>query len=122
MKRLSLLTLMFACSFLNSGLWGNPIIKEIIEQRSEMQELKKIENFTILVESTISSQGLNILVVPTVSLITENGQRGVFLVGENYEPVFQKVEIGKSWGNKTEVISGIKAGDRIFIDIPPWLR
>ena len=121
MKRLSLLTLLFACSFLNSGFWGIPIIKEIIEQRTEMQELKKIENFTILVESTISSKGLNILVVPTVSLITENGQWGVLLVGENYEPVFQKVEIGKSGGNKTEVISGIKAGDRIFLDIPPWL-
>ena len=43
---------------MNSGFWGIPTIKEIIEQRSEMQESRKIENFTILVESTISSQGL----------------------------------------------------------------
>ena len=122
MKHLSSLTLLFACSLLNSGCGIIPITKEITELRGEMQELKKIEGYTVLVESTISSQGLNILVVPTVSLITENGQRGVLLVGENYEPVFQKVEIVKSWGNKTEVISGIKEKDRIFIDIPPWLR
>ena len=121
MKHLSSLTLLFVFSLLNSGCGIIPVTKEYIELRGEMQELKKIEGYTVLVESTISSKGLNILLVPTVSLITENGQWGVLLVGENYEPVFQKVEIGKSWGNKTEVISGIKAGDRIFIDIPPWL-
>ena len=120
MKHLSSLTLLFVCSLLNSGCGIIPVTKETIELRGEMQQLKKIEGYTVLVESTISAQGLRLAVVPTVCIVTENGQKGVLVVGENYEPVFQKVEIGKSGGNKTEVISGIKAGDRIFIDIPPW--
>ena len=122
MKHLSSLTLLFACSLLNSGCVIIPITKEITELRGEMQELKKIEGYTVLVESTISSQGLKVAVVPTVCIVTENGQKGVLVVGENYEPVFQKVELGKSEGNRTEVISGIEEKDRIFIDIPPWIR
>ena len=122
MKRLSILILFFVFSLLNSSSYGLPVKQEIIKDRAEMEELTKLEAYTVLVESTLSSQGLAIALVPTVSIVTQNGQKGVLVVGENYEPVFQKVEIGKSWGNKTEVISGIKAGDRIFIDIPPWLR
>ena len=122
MKRLSILILLFVFSLLNSSSWGIPIKQEIIKDRAEMEELKKLEAYTVIVLSYFSSQGLEIALVPTVSIVTENGQRGVLVVGENYEPVFQKVEIGLSWGYKTEVISGIKPGDRIFIDIPPWLR
>ena len=123
MKHLSSLTLLFTCSLLNSGcgIILKPI--EIIESRLEIQqELKKIKDYTVLVESKMSSLGLKFVVIPTVSIVTENGQKGVLVVGENYKPVFQNVELGKSEGNRTEVISGIKAGDRIFIDIPPWLK
>ena len=87
-----------------------------------MQELKKIEIYTVLVESKMSSQGLTVATIPTISIVTENGQKGVLVVGENYEPVFQNVELGKSEGSITEVLTGIKEGERIFIDIPPWLE
>ena len=62
-----------------------------------------------------------VLVVPTVSLVTKDGEKGVLVIGENYEPLFQNVELGLSEGSKTEIISGIELGDRIFIAIPPWL-
>ena len=131
MKNLSSLTILFACSLINSGCGIIPTPKEIVEsiqtpkeipELTQIQELKKIENYTVLVESKMSSLGLKFVVIPTVSIVTENGQKGVLVVGENYKPVFQNVELGKSEGNRTEVISGIKAGDRIFIDIPPWLK
>ena len=122
MKHLSSLTFLFACSLLNSGCGIIPISKEITELRGEMQQLKKIEGYTVLVESTISAQGLRLAVVPTICIVTKNGQKGVLVLDENFEPLFQKVELGKSEGNKTEVLSGIKEKDRIFIDIPPWLK
>tara|TARA_A100001388_G_scaffold190962_1_gene143675 strand:- start:103 stop:468 length:366 start_codon:yes stop_codon:yes gene_type:complete len=120
MKHLLSLTLLFALSLLNSGCGIIPIVKEITELRGEMQQLKKLEGYTVLVESTISDKGLRVALVPTVCIVTKNGQKGVLVVGENYEPLFQKVELGKSEGNRTEVLSGIKEKDRIFIDIPPW--
>ena len=113
----------FILSFSELNLsWAIPHSSEHIEESREKEEqLKRLEDYTVIVESAISSQGLTVLVIPTVSLVTKNGETGVLVIGENYEPVFQKVELGKTRGNRTVIISGIKAGDRIFIAIPPWL-
>ena len=95
--------------------------EHIEESREKEEQLKRLEDYTVIVESAISSQGLMVLVVPTVSLVTKDGEKGVLVIGENYEPLFQNVELGLSEGSKTEIISGIELGDRIFIAIPPWL-
>ncbi|WP_320674756.1 efflux RND transporter periplasmic adaptor subunit [Prochlorococcus sp. MIT 1341] len=58
--------------------------------------------------------------VPTVAIVTENGQPGLLIVGSDSQPSFQKVELGTSSGSKTVIISGIKPGDLVFIDLPPW--
>lgn len=60
----------------------------------------------------------NALVVPTVAIVTEKGKTGVMLPNQNNQPVFQEVKIGSSIEDKTQILSGIKAGDRVFIDIP----
>jgi HlyD family secretion protein len=60
--------------------------------------------------------------VPTVAVVTEKGQPGVLLVGKNQEPSFQPVELGVSSGKDTQILSGLKAGTRVFIDLPPWAR
>ena len=57
--------------------------------------------------------------VPTVAIVTEKGEPGVLLVGQNQRPKFQKVELGSSSGNKTSILTGVKPGDLIFIDLPP---
>ena len=45
--------------------------------------------------------------VPTVAIVTENGQPGVLIVGQKKQPRFQKVELGTSSGSKTAIIKGI---------------
>ncbi len=60
--------------------------------------------------------------VPTVTIVTRDGEPGLLVVGENKKPVFQKVELGSSGGSKTAILSGIKPGEMIFIDIPPWAK
>ncbi len=130
MKRFSLINkfiyaycFIFILSFSELNLsWAIPHSREHIEEsRKKEEQLKRLEDYTVIVESAISSQGLTVLVVPTVSLVTKNGEKGVLVIGENYEPLFQNVELGLSEGSKTEIISGIELGDRIFIAIPPWL-
>ena len=80
MKHLSSLTLLFACSLLNSGCGIILKPKEIIESRLEIrQELKKIKDYTVLVESKMSSLGLKFAAIPTVSIVTENGKKGVLV-------------------------------------------
>ena len=58
--------------------------------------------------------------VPTVAIVTEEGQPGVLLVGQQQKPVFQAVELGNSGGDQTAILKGLDAGTRVFIDLPPW--
>ena len=41
--------------------------------------------------------------VPTVAIVTENGQPGVLLVGEKQQPTFQAVDLGSSSGDQTAI-------------------
>ena len=58
--------------------------------------------------------------VPTVAIVTEDGQPGVLLVDPQQKPVFQSVELGNSSGDQTAILKGLDAGTRVFIDLPPW--
>ncbi|MEX0588313.1 MAG: efflux RND transporter periplasmic adaptor subunit, partial [Cyanobium sp.] len=60
--------------------------------------------------------------VPTVAIVTESGRPGVLLVGKQNQPTFQAVELGISSGKDTEILSGLKSGTRVFIDLPPWAK
>ncbi|WP_233128494.1 efflux RND transporter periplasmic adaptor subunit [Synechococcus sp. 8F6] len=60
--------------------------------------------------------------VPTVAIVTESGRPGVLLVGKNNQPSFQPVELGISSGKNTQILSGLKSGTRVFIDLPPWAK
>ncbi|NDC34343.1 MAG: efflux RND transporter periplasmic adaptor subunit [Synechococcaceae bacterium WB9_2_112] len=60
--------------------------------------------------------------VPTVAVVTEDGRPGVLLVGQGNQPKFQPVELGMSSGRSTQILSGLNAGTRVFIDLPPWAK
>ena len=60
------------------------------------------------------------ILVPTVSIVTEKGKKGILTIGKNSNPKFREIEIGITSGNKTTVINGVEAGEKIFLDIPPW--
>ncbi|WP_017306251.1 efflux RND transporter periplasmic adaptor subunit [Spirulina subsalsa] len=58
------------------------------------------------------------LTVPTVAVVTEEGQRGVMVVGENNQPEFRPVVFGATLEDKVQVLSGLQPGERVFIDLP----
>ncbi|MCP9847184.1 efflux RND transporter periplasmic adaptor subunit [Synechococcus sp. Lug-A] len=60
--------------------------------------------------------------VPTVAVVTEEGRPGVLLVGKNNQPTFQPVTLGSSSGRNTQILSGLKPGTQVFIDLPPWTK
>lgn len=64
----------------------------------------------------------NALLVPTVAIAVEKGQTGVYVVGADNKPKFRPVVIGSSWQDQTQIISGVTAGERVFIDFPEQLR
>ena len=60
--------------------------------------------------------------VPTVAIVTEDGKPGVLLVGKNDQPTFKSIELGASGGSQSAILSGVKPGTRVFIDLPPWAK
>ena len=60
----------------------------------------------------------NVLTVPTVSIVTLSGQTGVMVPNAEQKPEFQPITIGLVLDEKTQVLSGLESGERIFIDIP----
>ncbi|MEY4298453.1 MAG: hypothetical protein RLZZ423_1632 [Cyanobacteriota bacterium] len=60
--------------------------------------------------------------VPTVAVVTEEGRPGVLLVGPGNQPSFRAVTLGASSGRDTQILEGLRPGERIFIDLPPWAK
>lgn len=58
------------------------------------------------------------VVVPTVAIVTQAGEIGVLVPDENNEPEFRPVVLGTAVGNQTQVLEGLKPGERIFTNIP----
>jgi HlyD family secretion protein len=58
------------------------------------------------------------LVVPTVAIVTEQGETGVMVLNKDDRPQFKPVKIGLTIGDKTQILEGIDSQARVFIDLP----
>lgn len=58
------------------------------------------------------------LVVPTVAIVTQEGETGVMVPDFDNQPEFKPVTIGATIDDKTQVIRGLREGERVFIDLP----
>lgn len=60
----------------------------------------------------------NALVVPTVAIVTREGETGVLVPDAENKPQFRLVTLGTAVGNQTQILEGLEPGDRVFTDIP----
>ncbi len=60
----------------------------------------------------------NALVLPTVSIVTEKGRTGVLVPDANNKPQFREVTVGAQIQDQTQILEGVKEGDRIFVNPP----
>ncbi|MBN3890935.1 MAG: efflux RND transporter periplasmic adaptor subunit [Nostoc sp. JL31] len=60
----------------------------------------------------------NTLVLPTVSIVTEKGKTGVLVPDAKNKPQFREVTVGAQIQNQTQILGGVKEGDRIFVNPP----
>jgi HlyD family secretion protein len=82
---------------------------------SGLQQLKSGMN----VDLTFMGETLNnTLVVPTVAILVRKGETGVLRLDERGNPKFYPVTTGATIGTQTQVIEGVKVGDRVFTDLP----
>ncbi|MBD2440157.1 efflux RND transporter periplasmic adaptor subunit [Nostoc sp. FACHB-110] len=60
----------------------------------------------------------NTLVLPTVAIVTEKGKTGVLVPDAKNQPQFREVTVGAQIQDQTQVLSGVQAGERVFVDLP----
>jgi HlyD family secretion protein len=60
----------------------------------------------------------NALVLPTVSIVTEKGKTGVLILDANNKPQFREITVGAQIKDQTQILEGVKEGDRIFVNPP----
>jgi HlyD family secretion protein len=60
----------------------------------------------------------NALVLPTVSIVTEKGKTGVLVPDANNKPQFREITVGAQIQDQTQILGGVKEGDRIFVNPP----
>ncbi|MBD2119973.1 efflux RND transporter periplasmic adaptor subunit [Trichocoleus sp. FACHB-262] len=58
------------------------------------------------------------LVVPTVAIVTQEGQTGVLVTDAKNQPIFKPVTIGPTIGNQTQVLQGLETGEKVFVELP----
>ncbi len=58
------------------------------------------------------------LMVPTVAITTRNNQMGVLVADEQGKAKFQPVKVGITQDGQTQILQGLKSGERVFINFP----
>lgn len=58
------------------------------------------------------------IVVPTVAIVTKDGQSGVLIPNADKRPEFRPITLGTAVGDQTQVLEGLQPGDRVFTDLP----
>lgn len=59
------------------------------------------------------------LVVPSVSIVRDEGQSGVLVPEGNNDIRFNPVTLGAQVGNSIQILEGVESGDRVFVELPP---
>ncbi len=63
------------------------------------------------------------IVVPSVAIVLQpDGKSGVYILGQNAQPVLQSVEVGAKTGTRTEIKSGLTGTEQVFISFPPGME
>ncbi|MBD2384912.1 efflux RND transporter periplasmic adaptor subunit [Cylindrospermum sp. FACHB-282] len=58
------------------------------------------------------------LLVPTVAIITERGEAGILVADAKNQAQFRQITVGAQIEDQTQILSGLKTGDRIFVNPP----
>jgi HlyD family secretion protein len=93
-------------------------VRVAVDDKAE-QELRSGMNVDV---AFVGQQLSQAVVVPTVAIVTEEGERGVMVIGENRKPEFKPVTIGLTLGDQTQILEGLRPGERVFIDLPEESR
>ncbi len=72
-----------------------------------------------LTASVVLGRRPGALLVPTAAIVSERGGTGVYVSGGDGEgPRFRPLQVGATVGTETEVLGGLREGERVFLSLP----
>lgn len=105
-------------AIINQNVTSFEVKAEITSKDKEM--LRSGMNATLEFKA---GQLKNVLVVPTVAIVRQQGSTGVYVKNAQSEtPVFTPIETGVTVDDKTEVKSGLNGDEKIFVSFPEGSR
>ncbi|WP_218082014.1 efflux RND transporter periplasmic adaptor subunit [Anthocerotibacter panamensis] len=110
-------------------------IVEIAPQAIVVQNVTSFEvKATILTKPSALRAGMNVdvdfyvgalknaLMVPTVAIVRQENQTGVYVAGADQKPTFTPITPGATVDTRTQVLSGLKGSEQVFISFPEGFR
>lgn len=64
----------------------------------------------------------NAILVPSAAIVRQKNGTGVYVMGQNNQPVFKSIKIGTTIEEQTEVTSGLGKDDQVLISFPPGME
>lgn len=61
----------------------------------------------------------NALFVPNAAVVRKAEEQGVYILGGDRRPIFQKIETGTTTQGRTEVKSGLQGNEQVLVSPPP---
>jgi len=62
------------------------------------------------------------LMVPTVAIVRQENQTGVYIQGEGNKPEFRSITTGPTVDTRTQVLTGLVGQEQVFISFPEGFR
>ncbi|NEP17907.1 MAG: efflux RND transporter periplasmic adaptor subunit [Leptolyngbya sp. SIO4C1] len=92
----------------------------VFQVRVRLEEgLDKLRSNMKVDVAFIGNQLSDALVIPTVAVVTQGGETGVLVPGENNRIQFRTVTLGPQVGDQIQILEGLEVGDPVFVDLPP---
>lgn len=89
-------------------------VRVVIDTGKEKLRSGMNVNNVTFIGQTIS----NALLIPQETIVTQERKTGVMVPDTNNQPQFRPLSLGADINNQIQVLQGLKAGDRVFTDIP----
>jgi len=83
---------------------------------------RKLRSGMNLTANVLVGRRPSALLIPTPAIVSERGGTGVMVPGDDGRPRFRPVQVGATIGTRTEVVSGLKEGDRVYVSAPGGRR
>jgi HlyD family secretion protein len=62
------------------------------------------------------------LLVPTVAIVRQESQTGVYVQDEKKKPIFRAITTGPTVATQTQVLTGLESGEQVLISFPEGFR